>query len=93
MIKGWGNYEAVFENVGVARVDSNLRALKFEVEGKTFLIGLMDLENALNHGSQLPVFKIVPEAKKGINPDSAASQEGNEKASQLHEPQSKKITL
>jgi hypothetical protein len=83
----------IFENAGVARVDLSLRALKIEVEGKTFLIGLMDLENALEYSAQVPVVRMVLEAKKNSNPDSVASQEGNEKASQLHEPQSKKITL
>jgi hypothetical protein len=59
----------IFENVGVARVDWNLRALKIEVEGKTFLVGLKDLENAVNHGASLPVVKIARKAKKNSNPD------------------------
>jgi hypothetical protein len=72
----------IFENVGVARVDWNLRALKIEVEGKIFLVGLKDLENALNHGASLPVVRMVPKAKKNSDPDSAASQESNEKSQQ-----------
>jgi len=61
----------IFEQVGDAEVDMELRCLKIQIDEKIFLIGLRDLEQAVEGKRILPVVQIAEEApvsQETLNP-------------------------
>jgi hypothetical protein len=53
----------IFEKIGTAIVDTDLQALRIEVEGKTYLIGLKDLDNVMLSRGIVQVFRLALVAK------------------------------
>ena len=49
----------IFEKIGSLQVDKGLQALKIQIDAKIYLIGLQDLEQAINNNRIIGVFQIA----------------------------------
>jgi hypothetical protein len=49
----------IFEKIGATQLDKNLQCLKIQIESKIYLIGLLDLEQALKDNRIIGVFQIA----------------------------------
>ena len=71
----------------MARVDIDLQCLKIEVDEKSYLIGLGDLEQALRSKGLVQVVRITTETKQLLIPSFTMIQREYEKASHIQKSQ------
>jgi hypothetical protein len=49
----------IFEEIGTAQVDLSLQCLRIQVDAKIYLVGIRDLEQAIQYKREISVFRIV----------------------------------
>ena len=49
----------IFEKIGAAQLDKDLQCVKIQIDTKKYLIGLQDLEQALQDNRIIGVFQIT----------------------------------
>ena len=65
----------IFEKIGAAQLDKDLRCVKIQINSKIFLIGLQDLEQALKNNLVIGVFQM---AESPIQEETTKRIENNE---------------